>query len=273
MVRRPGLAVNCRVGKNGRELGLLMQEAELAAMRPIQRNGSTPLWLQLKHALRDLITFDLRSGDRIPTEVQLCDAYALSRVTVRQAITALVDEGLLERRQGRGTFVVSARLAEPLFEQDHFLLSGFDASPLESIAVFSRETVTVPEWIGAKLGLSPDAQVFKIRKVLTADAKPAAFRTTYIPVDVAPGLLEAELQLPLILTLERSFNIQLASADETIEFIVADEFRADMLEVPENHPLILVERVVTCALGRGVECSRTYYRADRFRFRHRVTKR
>ena len=242
-------------------------------MRPIHRNGSTPLWLQLKHALRDLITFDLQPGDRIPTEVQLCDAYALSRVTVRQAITSLVDEGLLERRQGRGTFVVSARLAETLFEQEHFLLSGFDAADLANITVFSQETVPAPEWIGAKLGLPPDEKVAKIRKVLTAEAERVAFRTTYIPVAIAPGLLEADLHPPLILTLERGFNVKLASAEETIEFIVADPFRAEMLDVAENHPLILVERVVTCALGRGVECSRTYYKADRFRFRHRLAKR
>ena len=239
---------------------------------PIHRNGSTPLWLQLKHALRDLITFDLQPGDKIPTEVQLCDAYALSRVTVRQAITSLVDEGLLERRQGRVTFVVSARLAETLFEQEHFLLSGFDAARLDDVAVFSRETVPVPEWIGAKLGLAPEATVFKIRKLLTADGERVAFRTTYIPITIAPGLLDTDLHPPLILTLERQFRIRLASAEETIEFIVADEFRADMLNVTENHPLILVERVVTCPLGRGVECSRTYYKADRFRFRHCLTK-
>jgi DNA-binding GntR family transcriptional regulator len=85
---------------------------------------------------------------------------------------------------------------------------------------------------------------------------------------VAPTLLSADMQPPLSLTLERGFGIPLASAEETIEFIVADRFRAEMLEVEEDHPLILVERVVHCASGRGVECSRTYYKADRFRFRH-----
>ena len=243
---------------------------EPAALRPIPRQGSTPLWLQLKHALRDLVTFDLRPDDQIPTEAQLCDAYALSRVTVRQAITSLVDEGLLERRQGRGTFVVSPRLAESLGEQEHFLQNGFDAARPDSVSVFSRETVPVPEWIAARLGLPAEAPMFKIRKLLTADSERVAFRTSYIPVDLAPTLLDADLQPPLSLMLERSFGIALASAEETIEFIVADAFRAEMLDVAEEHPLILVERVVCCARGRGVECSRTFYKADRFRFRHRL---
>ncbi len=89
-------------------------------------------------------------------------------------------------------------------------------------------------------------------------------------MEVAPTLLAADLQPPLSLTLERGFGIALASAEETIEFIIADAFRAEMLDVAEEHPLILVERVVTCAAGRGVECSRTFYKADRFRFRHRL---
>ncbi len=242
-------------------------------MRPIRRHGSTPLWLQLKHALRDLITFDLRPGDQIPTEARLCDAYSLSRVTVRQAITSLVDEGLLERRQGRGTFVVSPRLAESLGEGEHFLLNGFDAARPESVSVFSRETVPVPEWIAARLGLPPDCPVFKIRKLLSAGLERVAFRTSYIPVEVAPTLLTADLQPPLSLTLEGGFGIHLASAEETIEFIIADPFRAEMLDVAEEHPLILVECVVECARGRGVECSRTFYKADRFRFRHRLLNR
>lgn len=247
-----------------------MSELELAAMRPIHRQGSTPLWLQLKHALRDLITFDLRAGDQIPTEVQLCDGYSLSRVTVRQAITSLVDEGLLERRQGRGTFVVGPRLAESLAEPEHFLLTGFDAERPESVSVFSSETVPVPEWIAARLSLPPDSQVFKIRKLLTTGRERVAFRTSYIPVEVAPTLLSADMQPPLSLTLERGFRIPLVSAEETIEFIIADAFRAEMLDVAEEHPLILVERVVHCARGRGVECSRTFYKADRFRFQHRL---
>jgi GntR family transcriptional regulator len=254
-------------------VGSAMRDADLATIRPIHRNGSTPLWLQLKHALRDMITFDIGAGDQIPTEAHLCDAYSLSRVTVRQAITSLVDEGLLERRQGRGTFVVSSRLAETLLEQEHFLLSGFDTADLDDITVWSVETVPVPEWIGAKLWLPADRSVFKIRKLLTADGDLVAFRTTYIPVAIAPRLLESDLRQPLVLTLERVVGIRLASVEETLEFIVADAFRAEMLRVAVNHPLILVERVSTCEQGHGVICSRSFYKADRFRFRRYLLRR
>ena len=249
-----------------------MDGDNLKVMRPIRRELSTPLWLQLKHALRDMLTFDLRPGDQFPTEVQIGEAYNLSRVTVRQAITSLVDEGLLERRQGRGTFVLSVRLAETLSAFRPFLLNGFDAVDPADITVHNVETVPVPDWIGAKLGLGRQEQVFKIRKVLTLAGERVAFRTSYLPQAAVPRLLEADMRPPLIVTLEQQFGFRLVRADETIEFIVADEFRSEMLGVAVNHPMILVERVVGASTGHVIKCSRTYYKADRFRFRRSLQR-
>ena len=252
--------------------GVEVDGAKVAVKRPIHREVSTPLWLQLKHVLRDMLTFDLSPGDQFPTEAELGQAYGLSRVTVRQAITSLVDEGLLERRQGRGTFVLSARLAETLSAFRPFLINGFDSANPTDITVHCKEVVPVPEWIGVKLGLAQEEQVFKIRKVLTSAGEAVAFRTSYIPVHLVPRLLEADMRPSLIITLEQKFGLRLIRAEETIEFIIADEFRAEMLGVAVDHPMILVERVVGMSGGVEVKCSRTYYKADRFRFRRSLER-
>jgi DNA-binding GntR family transcriptional regulator len=230
------------------------------------------LWLQLKHALRDYVTFELQPGDKIPSESELCDHYDLSRITVRQAISALVDEGFLQKQQGRGTFVLAPRLAEPLADAEHFLRSGFDASDPRNIRVYSAETVPAPDWIIAKLGLRSEDQVHKIRKVLSADDEPVAFRTTFVPARLAPKLLQADLSQPIYAVIETLYDVEAVEADEIIEFIVADGFRADMLHVPLGHPLILVERIIYSDGGEALECSRAYYRADRFSLRHRLKR-
>jgi GntR family transcriptional regulator len=242
------------------------------SLHPLRGTGSTPLWLQLKHALRDYVSFDLQPGDKIPSETELCDHYDLSRITVRQAISALVDEGFLQKQQGRGTFVLAPRLAEPLTDPEHFLLSGFDAADPDHIRVYSAETVPAPDWITAKLGLRSVENVHKIRKVLSAEGEPVAFRTTFVPVRIAPRLPQAELSQPVYALIEKLYDIEAIEADEVIEFIVADEFRADMLSVPVGHPLILVERIIYSDNGDALECSRAYYRADRFRLRHRLRR-
>ncbi len=239
---------------------------------PLHSTPSTPLWLQVKHALRDLITFRLRSGDRIPSETEIGRIYDVSRVTVRQAVSSLVDEGMLQKQQGRGTFVLAQRLAEPLTDPVHFLSSGFDAVDPEHIRVFSAETVDAPDWITAKLGLRPGEDVHKIRKLLEFDDEPAAFRTSFIPVRVAPDLLAMDLSRPLHALVAGVHAAEPSEAYESIEFIVADGFRADMLKVRVSHPLILVERLVYGGSGEALECSRAYYRADRFRFQHRLKR-
>jgi DNA-binding GntR family transcriptional regulator len=238
-------------------------------LRPLRPGASTPLWLQLKHALRDYITFELKPGDRIPSEVGLCTHYGLSRITVRRAIAALLDEGLLIRQQGRGTFILSPRLAEPVSDPDHFLRSGFDRDPA-SISVYSAETVPAADWIASKLGLSPGEEVHKIRKILTKDGAPVAFRTTFVPRRLAPSLLGADITPPLYVLFEGLYRLRPTEADEVFEFIVADEFRAGILGVTVGHPLILAERLVYLDSGEPIDYSRAYYRADRFRFHRRI---
>ena len=242
---------------------------QISKLRPLRPGASTPLWLQLKHALRDLITFDLKPGDRLPSEADLGAHYSLSRITVRRAITSLLGEGLLHRQQGRGTFILSPRLAEPVSDPDHFLLSGFDGDPA-NISVYSAETVPAAAWIASKLGLSPGEEVHKIRKVLSVAGTPVAFRTTFVPRRLAPSLLEADIKPPLHTLFEGLYKLHPADADEVIEFIVADEFRAGMLGVAVGHPLILVERLVYLDSGEPIDHSRAYYRADRFRFHRRI---
>jgi DNA-binding GntR family transcriptional regulator len=239
---------------------------------PLRPGASTPLWLQLKHALRDVITFELKPGERLPSESELCRHYRLSRVTVRQAITSLANEGMLRRQQGLGTYVLSPRLAEPLADPEHFLRSGFDAEDPARITVFSAETVPAADWVAAKLGISPGEDVHKLRKLLSADGAPAAFRTTFVPKRLAPSLLDHDLTPPIHQLLESLYRLQPTHAAELLEVIVADEFRADMLHVRLGHPLILVERLVYLDSGAVAECSRAYYRADRFSFHRRLRR-
>lgn len=249
-----------------------MDTADKTSLPPLRESIGTPLWLQLKHALRDLATFRLKAGDRIPSETELCEHYRMSRITVRQAITSLVDEGLLHKQQGRGTFVLAPRLAEHLADSDHFLATGLDAAPPEHIRLFSAETMAAPNWLARKLGLCAGDDVYKIRKILSPGPTAAAFRTTFVPTKLAPALLEQDLAGPLYVVLEQRYGLRATSADEVIEFIIADEFRAGMLGVEIEHPLILQERIAYLATGQAIKCSRTYYSADRFRFEHRLQR-
>lgn len=235
-------------------------------LRPLRGGRAIPLWLQLKHALRDLITFDLAPGDRLPTEAELCAHYGLSRITVRQAVTSLVEEGLLHRQQGRGTFVRLARRDAPLADGGHFLAGAFDGAPPDTIRLHGAETVPAPSWVAARLGIAPAASAHKIRRVLDRDGGAAAIRTCFVPAALAPDLLGTDLSQPLHLLLESVFGLVAVEAQERMEVIRADAFRAGLLGIAPHQPLVLTERVSFDAAGQAIECARSYYRADSFSF-------
>lgn len=242
----------------------------LQERHPLRPGASTPLWLQLKHAIRDLIAFDLEPGSRIPSEAEFCRAYRLSRVTVRQAIAALVDEGVLRRQHGRGTFVLPARFPEPLADPEHFLVSSFDTAAPGDLRIYSAETTAASDWIAEQLGCRPGEDVHKIRKLLLHEGSPVAYRTIFVPRRLCPSLLGADLLRPLHSLYETVYGLRPDAADESIQFIVADEFRAAILQVPIKHPLMMVERRVFLDTGEPVEFSRAYYRADRFELRRHL---
>lgn len=238
----------------------------------LRQDAQTPLWLQLKHVLRDHITFQLTPGARMPTEAELCRHYGLARMTVRQAVTALVKEGLVGRQQGRGTFVMPTSLSISPSEDAHFLDDGFEAVGGLSVQVVDIRAETPPRWIRELLGLGDAEMVHKIRMTLSRRDEILASRTSYIPKHVVPSLQEIELTEPIHRIIENRLGLMPTSAEETIRLIRADQLRAEMLQVAIDMPLILLERVVFLSDGEAAEYARTYYRAEHYRFEHKLVR-
>lgn len=243
-----------------------------AILGKIDATSTMPRWLQVKHRLRDLATLHMKPGERLPTEVSLCAHFKISRVTARQALAALVDEGILERHQGRGTYVCEPRMREQIGGREHFLIGQFEYAEEGSIMLHTAEVDYAAEWIVQRLNLQPGAKITKIRKVLTHRGQPVAFKTTFIPVHLAPDLTNYNLLPPLDLLLEERFGLHASYADESIEVIMSDAFRSGILGLPEGHPLILLELLACLEDGTRIELSRTYYDAHKFRFERRISR-
>ncbi|WP_309237262.1 GntR family transcriptional regulator [Actinomadura sp. BRA 177] len=203
-------------------------------------------------------------GDALPSERRLAEELGVSRPTLRQAIDGLVAEGLLERRHGSGTYVAEPRIAVSLtmtsFTED-MIRRGMKPGG----RVLSFRTETAGARIGRRLALSPEEEVFTIRRLRLADEASMAIETLYLPRALLPGLRRHDLEGRSFYDLLRGGGIVIASGTETIEPTVTTAEEAAELGVPVHTPAFLFERVTRDPDGRPLEYVRSVYRGDRYR--------
>lgn len=232
-----------------------------------------PLYVRLKIALRNLIRGELQPGDQLPSENELCRQYKLSRITVRQALGALENEGAIERRQGRGTFVASPKRGEPITYFGSFTEELAAQGWTGSARLISFEVIEADLRVATQLRSAPATMVFKIRRVWDADARPICYQVSYVPQSILRTVTRAELRSDsLYERLESVLGEPLYEADEAIEAVLADPYRAKLLQTSRGAPLLMMERVVFSRSGTAVEYSRSFYNAQIIRLTLRARR-
>jgi DNA-binding GntR family transcriptional regulator len=231
----------------------------------VDRSSPVPLYYQLSQQLEAAIEQGrLLPGSLLGNEIDLAGRLGLSRPTVRQAIQALVDKGLLIRRRGVGTQVVHSQVRRPLE-----LSSLYDdleaAGQRPATQVLSVDTVPAPPEVAAVLSVAVDAPVRRIERLRLTHGEPIAFLRNYLP----EGLLTAgkdELEATGMYRLLRAGGVTLHSARQTIGAQLADAAEGSLLDEPEGAPLLRMQRTAYDVTGRAVEYGAHLYRASRYSF-------
>jgi GntR family transcriptional regulator, N-acetylglucosamine utilization regulator len=243
----------------------------------IDRASPLPFYYQLKQILlADLRERQLQPGDRLPGDHELCTTYDVSRTVVRQALSELETEGVIERVKGRGTFVAPERTSETLVQSLTGLYEDVAArgSQLRS-EVRRQEVVPADEQLAQQLALCDGAPVLLIERLRFVDEEPWVLTTTHLPYDLAPGLLQEDLrEQSLYALLEGKYGVRLSHGRRSVEAGVARGELAKDLAVKVGSPL-LVLRSISYAADRPAEAFVAYHRGDRSRFevtlsRHRA---
>ncbi len=158
----------------------------------IDRDSFEPVYHQLAKILRrQIATGQLRPGNQIPSEAQLCEQYAISPMTARRALMVLLDEGLATAAPGRGTFVKPLVLTAATFGLDA-LEHLFDGDRT-SVRFLSVRTTSATEQISRKLGVAVEDRVISIRRLLSRDDRPVAYHREYLIFDPERPVVEAEM--------------------------------------------------------------------------------
>ncbi|WP_057769254.1 GntR family transcriptional regulator [Lactobacillus selangorensis] len=199
----------------------------------------------------------------IPREVDLMQTYHVSRPTVRQAIQALVDQGLLERRRRRGTMVKQNKIAQQFTQ----VVEGYNAEmsqkgllPTTKVLLFQEEPATSE--VAAKLELAAAAPVFKLVRLRYANYQPVVLITSYLPAAVVPNLLEADFsQVSLYDTLDQH-HVGVERVRRRLEVLKSDETTSDLLNIAIGEPLFYFHTLGFTAANVPVEYSIAKYRGD-----------
>ena len=158
----------------------------------IDRGSFEPVYHQLAKILRQQIaTGQLRPGDQIPSESQLCEQYEISPMTARRALMVLLDEGLTTAAPGRGTFVKPLVLTAATFGLE--ALGRLFDGDRTSVRFLSVKTTSATEQISRRLGVAVDDRVIFIRRLLSRDDQPVAYHREYLIFDPERPVVEAEM--------------------------------------------------------------------------------
>ena len=235
-------------------------------MKGLQADSSSPLY----HQLMQRITADIErgtypTGSRIPPEHELEQLYQVSRVTVRRALAELTSEGLLERKQGKGTFVSMPRGNLQLKS----LHSFHDSCKLNKVTP-STDVIHVKETAAdstdaAELNLSPGARVLETLRVRRADGIPVVLERNRFSMAYA-YLQDLDLTGSLYgLLREYGVEPKLAVHDVSLRFAAEEE--AHLLDIKAGIPLVCLHEVIYDQRGRPLHNSIQLIRGDRFVFR------
>jgi GntR family transcriptional regulator len=227
-----------------------------------------PLYLQLAQKLKQKIrSGEISTGDTMPSERELMMTYQVSRNTIRQAIDLLEREGLVERIQGKGTFITNPRLKIGLMRLSSFTEDMLERNMTPASRLLDRRMMAPPEHIARMLGILPGEQALFIERLRFADEIPMALNVSYFAIQNCPGLAVEDVNSESIYSLlEKKYGLQLARAEQSVRAAPAEPHEAHLLEIAVNSPLLVIEGVVYMANGSPIEHLRSIYRADRYEF-------
>jgi GntR family transcriptional regulator len=229
----------------------------------LDESSSQPLYQQLQRALRNAIEKRiLGADDALPGERELAEELSISRITVRKAIGGLVEEGLLTRRQGSGTFV--AARVEKSFSKLTSFSEDMRARGRKPHSVWlSRAAGTVTPEESMTLRSSPGTPVLRFHRLRYADDAPMAIEYATILASCLPSINAVETSL--YEALEKTGH-RPVRALQRLRAVLFTKEQAKLLRAQEKDAGLLVERVGFIKDGSAIEFSQSYYRGDTYDF-------
>ena len=236
---------------------------------------SSLLYLQLEADLKQkMISGEYPVGERIPTELELCEEYGVSRITVRRAVQDLVEDGMLKKLRGRGTFVAVPKHVLGMGRATERGWSAFEGegNPTHK-EILEKTSLSANDTLAEKLGISRGEEAYLIRRIIHEEEFPMAIDELFVPAKMFPGLLDLMTDSASFYNLaEHHYGLAFGLEDLTLAVSVARNDEARLLKCPPAAPLFILRKVMRCADGRPMHYSKTVLRGDRVSYHFQVDR-
>ncbi|RKD21584.1 GntR family transcriptional regulator [Caminicella sporogenes DSM 14501] len=238
-------------------------------MRKVSKNNPLPLYYQLKEIIQEMIeNEELKPGDPVPPERELCEIHGVSRMTARKAIMDLVNEGLLYREQGKGTFVSAPKIKQQLSQLKGFTEDMEEKGLKTDTKLLSFEIKKATKKIREHLNLTQeDSLIIEIKRLRKIENEPIAVETAWIPLNMCPDFTRETLEgNSLYSIIRKKYNYNLDYAKQTIEPIKINEYESSLLNVKPESLALLFRRKTYLDDGRVIEYTKAIYRSDKYKY-------
>jgi GntR family transcriptional regulator len=235
----------------------------------IRADHPEPLWIQAVNLIKDQLgSGALKPGSRLPPERELCERLGISRVTLRKALSTLVEEGILSPSHGRGWYVAPS---VPTREWPNSLESFSETARRMGLApsstVLRQEVVPADLDDAEQLSIAPGTPLFVLERVRLLNDVPTALDRTQIPAELVPGFAELDFRTGSLYEQIAAVGLDPVKANATIEAREADAALAARLQLEVGKPVLVMRQLVLSGLDRPLFSSMVSYRGDRYRLR------
>jgi GntR family transcriptional regulator len=227
--------------------------------------------ISLYYQLKNIFLGYIKSGEwplnyKIPTERQLCETFNISRITVRQALNELENEGYMYRKQGKGTFITTPKFVQRLSSFYSFSDEIKKMGSVPSTEIISFYLMDADKTISEKLAIEIGQKVFEVKRLRLADGDPFAMETSYIPYKHTESMTEEFVrELGLYNTLSEKCGLKPDEAMETFEAGLVGNDNSKVLKVSGRSPAMHLERI-TSAQGQIIEYCISIIRGDKYKY-------
>ncbi|HSH81452.1 MAG TPA: GntR family transcriptional regulator [Herpetosiphonaceae bacterium] len=242
-------------------------------MAVLNKQGAVPLYVQLKKLIEGQITDGaLAAHSRVPSERELSEQFGISRMTARQALAELIQEGRLYTSVGKGTFVAEPKIHQNLQSLTSFTEDMLARGLVPTTRIIRREFVLASATVASGLHIAEGSNVVCVERLRLADDKPLALETACLAFEGAERLLTLDLDGSLYAVLQAEFGLIPTEALEELDAVLAQPRERLLLNLSEGAPVLKILRTTFDGQGHAFEYVESVYRGDRYRFVARLIR-